>query len=560
MEFHSLYRKYKNRERYREILQTLSRHGFSFLLQRKGIRSITYWKQRVLPKYPKPALTHGLAKQITLPQRVRLLFEELGPSFVKLGQMLSTRPDLIPKEYADELGELQDGVRSFSSAEVRNQIIKAWGEPPEKIFQSFIYLPVASASIAQVHRAVLPDGHEVAVKIRRPNLNKLVEKDLAVFGDLENLLQRSVLGQVCDVGEIYKIFSRQIRREMDFTVEALNMERFSDLFDEENIVVPKVHWDYTTEHILTMDWLEGEPLKSVINKYEGSQEGQRIGELILKTVLLPAFRQGIFHGDPHPGNIFILDHSKLGLVDFGITGRLNEEFRFTVAELMIGIRERDTCAVVDITKKLGIVTRKINEENLYQDISEMLDRTAGLSEAISFSKLINGMIEVSINHGIKLPGSFFLLGKAMLTAEGTARRFYPNLDVVKVARPLAVQYIREHLQPHFNREHFYRNSANIIKGLTAFPQDVARVIANLARGELMTIFVHRGLEPLYDKLDVVSSRLAISLIIVAMMISSALIILLDKPGYLLFGLISFIIASILGVWMVIGLIRDGRIR
>lgn len=522
---------------------------------------MTYWRQRILPSYPKPTATADLRqKELTMPQRVRMLFADLGPSFIKLGQLLSTRPDLVPKEYAEELGKLQDRVGAFSPAEVRRQINKAWGCGPEKIFSFFDYQPVASASIAQVHKAELPGGQQVAVKIRRPRLKKLVEKDLAVLEDLQGVLQRSILGQICDVAEIREIFSRQIRRELDFTVEALNMDRFREVFADTPIKVPRVYWDYTTEQVLTMEWVEGTPAKEVLAANRDEAAGRQFAERVLQTVLVPFFRQGIFHGDPHPGNIFLLDDGRLGLVDFGITGRLNEEFRFTVAELMIAISERDTCAVVNITKKLGVMTRKVNEEHLYQDISEMLDRAAGLRDGISFSRLINGMIDIALNHGIKLPGSFFLLGKAMLTAEGLARQFDPHLDVVEVARPLAVHYMRNHLQPSFSQEQFYKQSVNLLKGLMEFPQDVARVIANLARGELMTIFVHRGLEPFYDKLDVVSSRLAISLIIVAMMISSALIILLDKPGYLLFGLISFSIASILGVWMVIGLIRDGKIR
>ncbi len=567
MEWKNLYRKYQNRDRYREIFRTVSRHGFSFLLQRRGIRSISYWRQRLLPHYPKPAVPVDVSPRVlTLPERVRLLFEDLGPTFVKLGQVLSTRPDLVPREYAREFCALQDEVGEFDAGEVRRQFIRTWGRPPEVIFQGFDYQPAAGASIAQVHRARLPGGRDVAVKVQRADVKRLMEKDLAILRDMEKLLQRSVVGRVCDVAEINHIFTRQIKRELDFTVEALNMERFEEVFAGSGIRVPGVHWAYTSQRVLTMDWVDGIAAKQAVRRYAGKKEGGEFAIKVLHAVLLPFFRQGIFHGDPHPGNVFWLDGGELALVDFGITGRLDEEFRFTVAELMLAINEKDTCSVVDITKKIGVVTKPVNEEHLYQDVSEMLDRAAGLSSGgISFSHLINGMIDIALNHGIKMPGSFFLLGKAMLTAEGLARQFDPNIDVVGVARPLALAYLKNHLQPTFTRERIYKQSANLVKGFLAFPKDFARVIANLAQGELKIVFVHRGLELLYDKLDVASTRLAISLIVMAMMVSSALIIHANpgpmwRIGYPLLGIIGFTTASVLGAWMIIGLIRDGKIR
>ncbi len=565
MEFKNLYHKYQNRDRYREILHILGRHGFRFLLQRRGFRSIGYWKQKVLPHYPKPAVLSEYEGEMTLPRRVRFLFEELGPTFIKLGQILSTRPDLVPKEYAQELGVLQDGVMQESAKKIRQQFINSWGRPPEELFREFDYQPAAAASIAQVHRAVLPDGREVAVKVQRSDVKKVMEKDLTILQDLEKLLQRSLVGKVCDVAEINQILFRQIKRELDFTVEALNMERFEEVLAGSGILVPRVYWNYISQHILTMDWVDGRPAKEALVDCEATEAGEKFAQKVMYTVLLPFFRHGIFHGDPHPGNVFWLDGGDLALVDFGITGRLDQEFRFTIAELMLAINEKDTCSVVTITKKIGKMTQPVNEEHLFQDVSEMLDRAAGLSGSISFSYLINGMIDIAINHGIKMPGSFFLLGKALLTAEGLARRFHPDIDVVDISRPLALAYMKTHFQPVLTQERIYKQGAGLLRGMLSFPRDVAEVISDLAKGELSIVFIHRGLEVLYDKLDAVSTRLAISLIIVAMMVSSALIIHAGSGpvlsmGLPLLGLIGFSVAALLGVWMVIGLLRDGKIR
>ncbi|WP_227762651.1 ABC1 kinase family protein [Zhaonella formicivorans] len=559
-----LIKRCRNLWRLREILQVVAKYGFSYVVNRKKLVQAYAGSVQGWPQASCKPLQAALSRSPLV--RVRLMFEELGPAFIKLGQLLSTRPDLIPKDLAKELSRLQDAVPPFGAAEAREQVEKELGAPPEKIFAEFDYKPLASASIGQVHRARLADGTEVVVKIQRPGLKAVIERDLAVLEDFKGLLKRSLLNKVCDVDEVITTFSRQIRKELDFTVEALCQECFREVYaSHPDLVVPRVYWQYTTTEVLTMDYISGVKIDACENWYRRSPGGKRVARLFLSALVLPFFEEGIFHGDPHPGNVVFQPGERIALIDFGIVGKLDNDFRFQIAQLMLAVEERDAAKVAELTVKLGIATRPIDSAKLYEDVSDMLDKTYRLNNgSINLGHLINGMIDISLEHGVKMPGSFFTLGKAIVTGEGLAKRLDPEINVVEVVKPLALEYLKGKLEPDFRPENVFRRTTEMLQTVSALPKDLAKIAGNLAKGELSIVFVHRGLENLYSMLDIVSTRLAVSLVVGAGIAGSAILLALEVGpkinGYSSLGMAGFSISSLLGLWMVWGMLRHGRLK
>ncbi|WP_180371575.1 ABC1 kinase family protein [Neomoorella thermoacetica] len=506
-----LTRHYRYLQRYTEVATVLLRHGWQ-----------AYCETRPRRAPARRPLVTGREPGDPVYRHLRLAFEELGPVFIKLGQLLSTRPDLIPTEMAAEFSYLQDRVRPLAPDVIRQQVFRELGAAPEKAFSYFDYQPLAAASIAQVHKARLPGGQEVAVKVQRPQLDGVVVTDLAVLENLGRRFKGTVVGRICALEEILATFRRQIERELDFTVEALAMENFRRLYREfPQIVVPRVYWDYTTRGLLTMDYLAGKRLSDWYGKGTDCQRAA----LLIKALLAPFFQEGIFHGDPHPGNILFLPGGRLGLIDFGIVGRLDEDFRYQAARLILGLQERDLQAVMEVTLKLGKPMAAVDYQALYEDTAELVDRVTGMGKGdVNLAGLLLGMVELARRHSIRMPGTFFVLGRTIMEGESLARRLDPSLDLVQVSGPLAASYLRSRLRPNPTPGRTYHRAASTLQDLLELPRDISRSLDKLARGQLTTIFVHRGLETLYHRLDMVSARLSAALIVAALIGAGALIL------------------------------------
>lgn len=360
--------------RYKEIIGILLNHGFDYIAGEVGVKGSILWKRKFIRRKKEYIVQ-------SFPERLRFLLEDLGPTFIKLGQLMSTRPDLVPREYIVELEELQDNVEEFGREHVQKQFIKELGDLPENIFAEFEYEPVACASIGQVHRAVLDDDSLVAVKIQRPNLEEVVEKDLAILNDVAPILQnRTVLGQLCDVEEIIDVFARHIRREMDYQVEALNTETFYELFRKnEKIVVPKIYWDYTTKKILTMEFVTGHRIEAAEKEFFTSENRGIYAYNLYYSLFKPLFDKGIFHGDPHPGNILFQDDGRVVLIDFGIVGRFDATVRQQMGQLIVALAESNVNMVIELIMKTGRTTKTVNRQHFYEDVAEMVDKANGVN-------------------------------------------------------------------------------------------------------------------------------------------------------------------------------------
>jgi len=550
--------RYHRVSRYNEIAKVLIKHGFLYLAEQIGLKD------------PRGRAGKAAVKdsgRYSYPQRVRMVFEELGPTFVKLGQILSARPDLIPPQYVKEFSKLQDNVEEVSESDIREQFIKEIGKRPEELFPYFNYRPLASASIGQVHEAVLSTGEKVVVKVQRPCLTQFIEGDIRILKSLAGIIQnRTVIGRVCNVDEIIDVFERQIHRELDYYTEALNTEAFYRYFlCDEKIIVPRVFSEYITKEILTMEYVKGIRVEEFEQHDYSYEERARYAENMLHAVFRPLFERGMFHGDPHPGNILFQDGYSIVLIDFGIVGRFDQSHRRRVAELIVALSERDVPAVMNIILETGIATRKIHQQYFFEDVFEIVEKANGVtSGGMALGELINGMITISIDHGIKMPDSLFILGKTVMICENMARKICPELDIAEVIKPLAIEYLKDALRPSVYTGSFYRQMSNAAEAVFALPRDVCQAVRNLANNETRITFYHRNLNWLYDMLDISSSRISFGLILAALIVGSALIMHTGTGpllwGYPVLGTLGFIFSGLLGVMVLFSLLRSGRLR
>ncbi len=555
--------KFHRVSRYHEIAGVLIRHGFRYLADQLGL------KTRLSAGEPKTGGASGAISSAvyTQPQRVRMVFEDLGPTFVKLGQLLSARPDLVPREYVEEFSKLQDDVEEVPAPEIRAQFVKEMGKQPEEIFLHFNYSPLASASIGQVHEAVLPGGGKAVVKVQRPHLIQLINGDLKILKSFAGILQnRTVVGQVCDVQEIIEVFERQIHRELDYLTEAVNTEAFYREFSsDENVIVPRVFSDYTTREILTMEHVGGIRVEEFERPDYSPEARARYANNMLLAIFRPLFGKGMFHGDPHPGNVLFQDNFRIVLIDFGIIGRFDQNHRRQVAELMVALSEGDVPAVMEIILETGIKTRPIHRQYFFEDVAEIVEKANGVtSGGLGLGQLIYGMITISINHGIKMPDSLFILGKTVMITEHMARRICPELDLSVVIRPIAVECLKDTLRQGRYTGSLYKQLASFSEALFALPKDLCQAIKNLANNDTRITFYHRNLNWLQEMLDISSSRISFGLILAALILSSAVIMHTGRGpllwGYPVLGTLVYVLSSLLGVLVLVIMLRSGRLR
>lgn len=508
-----LWWRYRNLRRLAQILRVALGMLWSLAIE-------TGWRRNFLSPNQKP-----LGAVPASPYRhVCQAMEKLGPTFIKLGQFLSARPDLIPPELALELEKLQDKVLPLPAEEVRAQFRKSFGMAPEELFCRFDYEPLAGASIAQVHKGVLKDGQEVAVKIQRPSLRNLAQEDLSILRNNKRRIARSFPGRLIDIEEVIDDLSRKILRELDFTNEASNMDIFRGLLRNiAGVTVPVVHWEYTTKEILVMDYIPG------VKAEELSREARcRAARLLLQSLLTPIFQEGIFHGDPHPGNILFQGDGQIAWVDFGSVGRLDEAFRRRMLVLLVAVDQRDAAKVAELTLEWGQVVGPYNPSHLYEDTAVLLDKVSGLGkENLDLGNLMLGMMDISLTHHIRLPETFLLLGKTLLAGEGHARRLDPDVNLMEIALPLANAQLQEKLLPKLEQEDLYLQSLIYKDSLPNLYRQTGQVLANLAQGQQRVVFSHQGLEPLGRSLEKAAQYIVTALVFGAVLVTFGTRVTLD---------------------------------
>ena len=548
---------FQDLNRLREILQILAKYGFAFLVDQLNLGGY-------LPKRRR-AKTRGEHGRST-PERVRHMLAELGPTFVKFGQALSTRPDLIPPAYVKELSKLQDRVPPVSFEQARKVLREELGQAPEKIFKQFTRKTLAAASVAQVHRAVTRDGRQVAVKVQRPGLKKTVDSDLEILRQLahawENFggpeLPRRPL-------ELVEEFETLIRAELDFLNEARHQRRFRANFkDREGYIFPAIDLELSTPRCLVMEYRPGDKLDDLPDGVE-AEERRRLARRLLEGYVVMALEDQFFHADPHPGNFLRDAEGNLVFLDAGQVGRLDNETVAAFTDMLMALVDRDTDAVVEAYLTLGTAEEALDRRQLKKEVGVFLEQYYDLPlEKIRFGDSLQALVQLSLKHRIQLPRDFVILAKTFLGAEGLARRLDPKLNLVATVQPAAKRILRRRYDPRHVAKELARGAKEMERFVVGLPRLLQELLDKLRRGRLKIEFQHEGLEDLQHSLERASNRLAFALIVAALIVGSSLLLFSRlEPLWgdvSILGLAGFMLAGVLGIWLIIGILRSGRLR
>ena len=557
----NLKQKYKNLKRTKKILFVLSKYGLGYFLNLSAIEQyFKLGKKFFIKKTDKEDI-----KRLTLAQRARMVCEDLGPTFVKLGQILSTRSDLISREFIEEFSKLQDNVSPFSFLEVRKMLEEEFSRPIDELFIEFDERPVASASLSQVHKAKLPSGEYVAVKVQRPNIEEHIKSDISILFDLAKFMEKRLInGHIYQPIEIVKEFSKTIKQELDFINEGRNIDKFRVNFkNNETVHIPKVYWQLTTSRILTMEYIMGVKVSDIDNSHDFQYDKKLISARGADMMLKQIFVDGFFHGDPHPGNIFIIENNVIALLDFGMVGRVEESTMVNMASLLIATIGNDTDKIIKVLEQMEIIDSEINTKELKIEIKDFIDKYYGVPlKQLEISVIMEEILEIMIHHQIKIPSDLALLVKSLVTIEGIGRELDPDFDMVAHTKPFAKQLIGKRYSLSNLWDRGSESFKEFLNFLEVFPKDFIYLIRNLRKGELNIGFQHKGLDKLIHEIDRSSNRLSFSMIIAALIIGSSMI--LGQPigpfifGYPAVGIIGYLFASFLGLFLIISILRSGR--
>lgn len=561
MKLSHLPKRFRVMQRYRDIFRVLLKYGFDEILEHMSIVGVPgLVKKFFIRRKARPFVT------MTTEKRLRLVIEELGPTFIKLGQMLSTRPDLVPVSYIDELSNLQHSVAPFSSQEARRIVSAELGKPVKMLFASFEDQPIAAASIAQVHRAVTLSGLDVVVKIQRPGIKDVISRDMEILSDLASLLARRLPEKESwDPLTIVGEFKNWITKELDFMQEGRNIDRFRRNFASiTTIEAPEVVWDCSTHHVLTMEYVDGVPILELDQLERQGLDCKVIAHNGAEAMLTQIFKHGFFHGDPHPGNIRVKEGNIIVLLDFGLMGRLNDELLQQLGALLVGVLDKDIERVERALLRMQVPENPSGSRELHRDLDEFIDRYYQVPLAqLKMEQVLHEMIEVCNRHELRLPRDLYLMIKALVVMEAIGTKLDPEFDIVSMAKP----YARDIMMRKMDVSRAVRKASFLLDDvkslLNILPENIRKILLKLRRGEFGINLYHQRLDDLIKEIDRSSSRISFSLIIAALIIGSSFVMQIDKGpkfyGLPIFGFIGYSLAALFGIWLVIGIIRSGKL-
>ena len=530
-----------------EIGRVATRHGFGYLLDRRRATD------------GEPDLDRG--------RRLREMLDELGPTFVKFGQLLSTRPDVVPPDVIVELRKLQDDVSPFPLADVERVVQEELGLSIERAFLEFDERPIAAASIGQVHRATLPTGTDVVVKVQRPSAPRQVESDLRLMASAARVVRERVRQlDFVDANELVDEFGRSIKLELDYLQEARNAESFRRNFGgDDRVVVPRVWWRYTTSRLLTLERLAGTHVRDLDLASWPDEERRDLAYRMTDAWMTMIFRHAFFHGDPHPSNILHLDDGRLGLVDFGLAGRLTDADMSRLTRLFVDAATENVSALPRRLADLGVRYSRDREDELRSRLEELYYRYYGarLSEIDPIEAIREGLALIYAMN-LRLPTRFVILDKAIATLGSVAAEVYPDFNVFEVARPYARQLIAERLSPKRLALRTRQEVQELGEIALDVPRQVHAVLHELRDGEFSMRITNPGVDDLAHHIDVSVNRIAVALVILGGLVGSSLIGVLAEDGPHVLGLhllsvVGFVISGFFGIWLLWGVIKSGRL-
>jgi ubiquinone biosynthesis protein len=535
--------------RYRQILATLIRYGYRDVVGALHLEGLVRPLERVALGDDVPP--HDRAR------RLRLVCEDLGPTFVKLGQLLSTRPDLLPEPYTTELAALRDDVRPFPYAEAETILSEELGRPPAEIFATIESDPVASASISQVHRATLPDGRVVALKIRRPGIEKVVQADLDILKNLSHLAERRLpfLAQYRPTA-IAREFERSLKRELDFSIERQTMERCrAQLEDDRDAHIPKTYPSLSTSAVLCMEFIDGVRVDDLAGLRAMAVEPAEVAVRGVRLLLTQIFRFGFFHADPHPGNLRVESNGVIAPLDYGMFGHLDARTRERIADLLVGLLAQDTDRVIRAMDELEIRGEHVESRLLRRDVGELVATYSDLTlDNIDLARLLSELIALIRTHHLRIPPDLVLLIRSLVTIESVGRNLDPHFDIAKHLQPFVRDLTVRRYHPWRLLGQAARTADHLQQIAMLLPDLLGHSLESLRRGELKVRFDVQHFENLVKELTRASNTLAAGIIIAGLIVGSSLII---RPGAGLvsLGYAGYTIASVIGLWILWNVLR-----
>jgi len=564
-----------------DIASILVRFGFGDMVRRMGLANALERAGRALHWSNAEEFAH-----LPPPARVRRALEEMGPAFVKLGQMLATRVDLFEPDWITEFSKLQDSAPAAPYAEIRQQLTEDLGAPPEEIFSAFDLEPLAAASIAQVHRARLEDGSEVVVKVRRPGIRPIIEADLrwlmrlAELAEIENPELRSFHPQ-----EVVRQFVQSLRRELDFASECRNAQRIAENFagytDKDKsaevaitkaapeppsalpiIVIPRVYWQWTGERVCVQEFVDGIPGRKLSAVDQAGLDRKILARRGARAVLKMIIEDGFFHADPHPGNVFYLPGNRIAFIDFGMVGRLTEERRDQLIRLLLGLVEQEPARVADVLLD-WTGDDAVDENGLILEIQTFVDQYHGVAlKQLNLGAMLSNLVAILRQHQLALPADLALLVKAFISLEGMGRELDPDFDMAGTATPLLEQALRARYMPAALIKRGWRTASEALALIADLPHDLSQLLRAARRGRLEIHIDVTHLKRVGNQLDTAANRLVVGIVVASLIIGSSIVMTVPGGPSLLglpfFGMIGFLIAVVGGAWLLLSIWKSNR--
>lgn len=545
--------KLKNWPRYREVANILIKYGYGFLFERFSLPHLRSNQETPVPQ----------GRGESYPRRLREMLEELGPTYVKIGQLLSTRPDILGVDYIRELEKLQDEVPPFSQLELAEALDRA-GLDLERDFAWFNMQPLAAASIAQVHEALTGDGRKIVLKIQRPGIAAIIETDLLVMMELARLAEkRTKWGRLYRVSEVAGELGEALKAELDFLREARNAEQFYHNFkNHPHVIIPRVMWEFSSRRILAMEYVPGVKVQDIIRMDNRCFDREAIARHLVDALFHQLFEHGFFHADPHPGNLAIADGEAIIFYDFGQVGMVDVYLKSLSMNLITSMMRYDTEGVARALLQIGVGSEHVSREVFRCDVALLQQKYYGLPMSkINVGEALRELIDLSIKHQVRLPAQLSLMVKMLLTVESLVSQLHPELSIVDIAEPYGRRLLLKRISPDQVRRNLQNLALDYLDVARQLPRSTANLVKIMEDGELKIKMEHAYLKNLITKVDIMSNRLSLSIIIAGIVVGTSLLARQDHTAF--WGRIplvelGFTTGILLGLFLAYSIIKSGR--
>ncbi len=553
--------------RFQTIGAVLIKHGFGFIFENfgpeaKALRRLLRTPLRKPFNSDEINISRQEFTEEELATHFRLALEELGPTFIKLGQLLSTRPDLLPPIYIKELGHLLTNVPPEPWENVEKSLKNFYQEDYDTIFSEVDSVAIGAASLAQVHKAKLQTGEDVVIKVLRSNTHEVIKQDLEILYSLARIFDNTSIGKVYGFVEFADEFAYTLKNELDYFREAMNAERFRENFKDHKFVhIPKVYQEISGKEILVMEYLEGIRIDDLEALDAAGYDRKKIATYCANVIVKEILEDGFFHADPHPGNLVILDEGRLGVMDFGMVGFLKENERFNLVHLYVAAIEQDVDALIDELINMGAIDLQVDQRNLTRDINRVLNRYYGLPlEALNASDIMEDIIPILYEHHIKVPSNLWFLIKALTIMEGVGLTLDPTFDIFQFSKPYVQKLTWKMLFTNKNVvQQFIRKRSDWGNLLDEFPRTSNHILTQIERGEFFRFSIN-DIDSILKSTDRMVTRISLSLIVASLVLGIAFLIPQFTSGS--FGqiilIIAFVFVAVIGLWFLFTMIRTKK--